>query len=810
MQDQARVVVIGGGVVGASILYHLTKHGWSDVVLLERSDLTSGSTWHAAGGMHTINGDPNVAKLQQYTIGLYKEIEELSGQDIGLHMTGGVMLAATQERFDWLKGVYAKGKYLGMDELEIITPDRAAELMPLLDPSQFVGALYDPIEGHCDPYGVTHAYAKAARKNSATVETQTKVESLSQAPDGTWHIDTNKGMIRAEHVVNAGGLWAREIGRMVGLELPVLAMEHMYLLTEDMPEVAAFNEKEGIEMLHAVDFDGELYLRQERGGMLMGTYEKACRPWSEHETPWSFGHELLEPDIDRIAPSLEVGFQHFPAFENAGIRKIINGPFTFAPDGNPLVGPIEGMTNYWSACAVMAGFSQGGGVGLALSNWIVNGDPGFDVWAMDVSRFGDYANMAFTNARVRENYSRRFSIRYPNEELQAARPLLTTPIYDLLQEKGALFGASFGLEVPLWFAPDGQRDEFSWRRSTDFEYVGAEARAVRASVGLTEISNFAKYSVEGPGAANWLDKMLACKLPAIGRMTLAPMLKEDGRVIGDFSLARLDEDSFFIVGSGLAESYHMRWFTQNLPEDGSLTINPEGLGLTGLSIAGPNARAVLQKLTRTDVSHENFGFMSIDAMDLGMVPALVGRVSYTGDLGYEIWVRPEYQRRLFTDILAAGAEFDITLFGSRALNALRLEKNFGSWGREFRPVYYPHETGLDSFCAFSKEADFIGKEAAVTARDNGAGTYRLRSFVIEASNADVIGDEPLFHNGEVAGFVTSGGFAHASDKSVAMGYVRAELADEPDGWSVELFAEMLDARMQKQPLFDSNSSRMRS
>ncbi|MGB1933591.1 MAG: FAD-dependent oxidoreductase, partial [Candidatus Puniceispirillaceae bacterium] len=490
MQDQARVVVIGGGVVGASVLYHLTKHGWSDVMLLERSDLTSGSTWHAAGGMHTINGDPNVAKLQQYTIGLYKEIEELSGQDIGLHMTGGVMLAATQERFDWLKGVYAKGKYLGMDELEIITPERAAELMPLLDPSQFVGALYDPIEGHCDPYGVTHAYAKAARKNGAVVETQTKVESLSQTPDGTWHIETNKGMIRAEHIVNAGGLWAREIGRMVGLELPVLAMEHMYLLTEDMPEVAEFNEKTGIEMLHAVDFDGEIYLRQERGGMLMGTYEKACRPWSEYETPWSFGHELLEPDIDRIAPSLEVGFQHFPAFEQAGIRKIINGPFTFAPDGNPLVGPIEGVTNYWSACAVMAGFSQGGGVGLALSNWIVNGDPGFDVWAMDVARFGDYANLAFTNARVRENYSRRFSIRYPNEELQAARPLLTTPIYDKQKAAGAQFGAAYGLEIPLWYAPKNTSDVFSWRRSTDFDHVGAEARAVRESVGLSDISGF--------------------------------------------------------------------------------------------------------------------------------------------------------------------------------------------------------------------------------------------------------------------------------------------------------------------------------
>ena len=810
MQDQARVVVIGGGVVGASVLYHLTKHGWTDVMLLERSDLTSGSTWHAAGGMHTINGDPNVAKLQQYTISLYKEIEELSGQDIGLHMTGGVMLAATQERFDWLKGVYAKGKYLGMDELEIITPERAAELMPLLDPSQFVGALYDPIEGHCDPYGVTHAYARAARKNGAVVETQTKVESLSQSPDGTWHITTNKGDIRAEHIVNAGGLWAREIGRMVGLELPVLAMEHMYLLTEDMPEVADFNEKEGIEMLHAVDFDGELYLRQERSGMLMGTYEKACRPWSEYETPWSFGHELLEPDIDRIAPSLEVGFRHFPAFENAGIRKIINGPFTFAPDGNPLVGPIEGMTNYWSACAVMAGFSQGGGVGLALSNWIVNGDPGFDVWAMDVSRFGDYANMAFTNARVRENYSRRFSIRYPNEELQAARPLLTTPIYDLLKDKGAQFGASFGLEVPLWYAPEGVADEFSWRRSTDFDHVGAEAKAVRASVGLTEISNFAKYSIEGPGAAQWLDGLLACKLPAIGRMTLAPMLKEDGRVIGDFSLARLDEDSFFIVGSGIAESYHMRWFITAFARRWLGGYLCRRAGADRPEYCRAECRAVLQKLTRKDVSHKEFGFMSIAAMDLGMVPALVGRVSYTGDLGYEIWVRPEYQRRLFEDILAAGDEFDIRLFGSRALNALRLEKNFGSWGREFRPVYYPHETGLDSFCAFDKTADFIGKAEADKARAENAGAYRLRSFVIEAKNADVIGDEPLFHKGEVAGFVTSGGFAHASGVSVAMGYVKAELADEEEGWHVELFAEMLEARMQKQPLFDSNASRMRS
>ena len=810
IKSTSQVVVIGGGVVGASVLYHLTKLGWRDVMLLERSDLTSGSTWHAAGGMHTINGDPNVAKLQQYTIELYKEIEDKSGQDIGLHMTGGIMLAATKERFDWLKGVYAKGKYLGMDELEIITPAEAAELMPLVNPDHFVGALYDPIEGHCDPYGVTHAYAKSAKLNGASVHTNTKVEELTQNSDGTWNIITNKGVIKAEHVVNAGGLWAREVGRMVGLELPVLAMEHMYLLTEDMPEVADFNEKSGKEMLHAVDFDGEIYLRQERGGMLMGTYEKACVPWSEKQTPWDFGHELLEPDIDRIAPSLEVGFQHFPAFENAGIRRIINGPFTFAPDGNPLVGPIKGMTNYWSACGVMAGFSQGGGVGLALANWIVNGDPGFDVWAMDVSRFGDYANLAYTNAKVRENYSRRFSIRYPNEELAAGRPLQTTPIYDLLLEKGAQFGAAYGVEVPLWFAPDGVKEEFSWRRSTDFAPVAKEVATVRESVGLGEISGFAKYTVSGAGAAEWLDKLLACKVPAIGRMTLAPMLKEDGRVIGDFSLARLEDDKFFIVGSGIAESYHMRWFLSHLPDDESVSVKSEQLGLTGLTIAGPNARAVLQAITDEDVSHDAFKFMAIKQMQLGMVPAIVGRVSYTGDLGYEIWVAPEYQRSLFTALMDAGADYDIGLFGGRALNALRLEKNYGSWGREFRPIYYPTECGLDKFVSFEKAADFIGKSAANEIHTSQGGAKRLRSFVVDANAADVIGDEPIYHNGQVVGWVTSGGFAHGSGVSMAQGYVDTALADEEDGWSIELLAEMLPARMQKQPLFDANFSRMRS
>ncbi|TIS55409.1 MAG: FAD-dependent oxidoreductase [Mesorhizobium sp.] len=807
MKSHAKVVVIGGGVVGCSVLFHLVRHGWTDVVLLERDELTSGSTWHAAGGMHTINGDPNVAKLQKYTISLYKEIEELSGQATGVHLTGGVLLAATDARLDWLRGVVAKGRYLGID-LEEISPNEAAELMPLLDPKQFVGAVRNKEDGHLDPSGVTHAYAKAARKLGAEVERFTKVEDIVRRADGLWRVITNKGEVVAEHVVNAGGLWAREVGRMVGLELPVLAMEHMYLITEDMPEVAAWNQKTGTEIIHAVDFDGELYLRQERGGMLMGTYEKANKPWSEFQTPWNFGHELLEPDIDRIAPSLEVGFRHFPAFQNTGIKQIINGPFTFAPDGNPLVGPVRGLPGFWVACGVMAGFSQGGGVGLALSNWMIEGDPGADIWAMDVSRYGDWATMAYTNAKVRENYSRRFSIRFPNEELPAGRPLKTTPVYDLLSAKGAQWGVAYGLEVPLWYAPEGVRDEFSWRRSSDFEHVANEVKTVREGVGLSEISSFAKYRVTGEGAAAWLDRLLACKLPKPGRMTLAPMLKGDGRLIGDFSLANLDNEGWFLAGSGIAEQYHMRWFEAHLPQDGSVRIEALAAKLTGLSIAGPQARDVLAKVTRSDVSNAAFPFMAIGKMDIGMAPCLVGRVSYTGDLGYEIWVAPECQRAAFQALIAAGEEFSIGLFGSRALNALRLEKNYGSWAREYRPIYGPLEAGLDRFVAYGKEADFIGKEAALAERKQG-GKLRLRAFVVDATDADVIGDEPIWYDGAVRGWVTSGGYAHHSKKSVAMGYVPKEIADEADGFQIELLGKRHAARIQPTPLFDANLERMR-
>ncbi|MDG4903078.1 MULTISPECIES: FAD-dependent oxidoreductase [unclassified Mesorhizobium] len=856
MKSHVKAVVIGGGVVGCSVLYHLAKAGWTDIMLIERSELTSGSSWHAAGGFHTLNGDPNVAKLQAYTVQLYKEIEELSGQSCSLHLTGGVMMADTPERMDFLRLAHAKGRYLGMDT-ELITPSEAKAMFPLMDEKNFVGAMWDPVEGHLDPSGTTHAYAKATRKLGAEIVLRNRVVELTQEADGTWNVVTEQGTVKAEHVVNCGGLWAREIGRMVGVELPVLAMEHMYLLTEPMPEVEEFNRSTGREMIGVLDFKGEIYTRQERNGILLGTYEKACKPWSPVNTPWDFGHELLPPDIDRIAPSLEIGFKHFPGIEKAGIKQIINGPFTFALDGNPLVGPVQGLTNFWCACAVMAGFSQGGGVGLALSNWMVHGDPGFDVWGMDVARFGEWATLRYTNAKVRENYSRRFSIRFPNEELPAARPAQTTPLYDTMLANNAVMGDSWGLETPLWFAPKGTepKDIVSFHRSNDFGPIGEEVRATRERVGVNEIANFAKYEVSGPGAEDFLNRLMTNRMPKTGRIVLTPMVNEFGRLIGDFTIAKTGEDRFMIWGSSAAQKYHMRWFEKHLPKDGSVRIHRFDQTLVGLSIAGPSSRDLLQKLVDVDVSTKAFRFMDFREMAVGGAPCMVNRITYTGDLGYEIWMAPAYQRLVYKAIKEAGEEFGLVDFGMRALLSMRLEKNFPTWFRELRPIYGPFEGSMDRFIKLEKN-DFIGREAAAREQAQGPKLRRV-SFIVDAADADVMGDEPIWAkvskdygtvekphgygaprfdetgkevrgseaaegasavrgivDGEwrVVGWVTSGGYAHYVQKSMAQGYVPAALAeDESAGlFEIEILGHRRPARINVEPPFDPSGEKMRT
>ena len=839
LPESAQVVVIGGGVVGASVLYHLTKAGWNDVVLLERRELTAGSTWHAAGGMHTINGDPNVAALQRYTVQLYEDLERESDVSCGLHLTGEVMLADDEDRMDWLRMAHARGRYLGM-QTELISVAEAAEKIPFLVEEHFVGALWDPVGGHVDPSGVTNAYATAARMAGAQVHRNTWAHDVVQRPDGLWDVVTERGTVTCEHFVNCGGLWAREVGRMCGIELPILAMEHMYLLTEELPEIQPWLDATGGHGIGAIDFGGEIYTRAEAGGLLLGTYEQACRPWSVRETPWDFGAQLLTPDLERIAPSLAVGFEHFPIYADAGIRQVINGPFTFASDGNPLIGPIRGQPGHWVACGVMAGLSQGGGVGLAMANWMTSGDPGFDVWGMDVARYGDWTTPSYTRAKVMENYSRRFSISFPNEELPAGRPLHTSSIHDRLTDANAVWGSSYGLEQALWYQRQGADplEDVTFHRSNAFEVVAEEVHAVRTGVGLIETTGFAKHEFTGTGARTLLNRVLANRIPAPGRMALAPMLDEHGHLIGDFTVATLADptdgtETFLVFGSGAAEGYHERWFrariTSHLKTDGApVTYRPLGHELAGLSLAGPAARDVLAAVAGSsaagaDVSGDAFAFRDIRRMDLDMVPAIVGRITFTGDLGYECWVPASLQQRLFDLLMEAGESHGIHLFGLRALDSMRFDKGFGAWASEFRPIYTPGEAGLDSFVALrtvdGADRDFVGRDAVAAARTTGP-TRRLCLFTLDDggiptgrnAGTDVLGDEPIWHGGDVVGWATSGGYAHWSHASCAMGYVPAGVADPTtpaDSFEIEVLGVRRPATRRDEPLFDPSGSRMR-
>ncbi|TNF59067.1 MAG: FAD-dependent oxidoreductase [Rhodobacteraceae bacterium] len=804
MKTTTRVVVIGGGVVGCSVLYHLTKLGWSDVMLLERRELTSGSTWHAAGGFHTLNGDTNMAALQGYTIRLYKELEAITGMSCGLHHVGGITLADNRDRFDMLVAERAKHRFMGL-ETEIVGPEEIAKIAPITNLDGIIGALYDPLDGHLDPSGTTHAYARAARMGGATIEINCMVHETNQRPDGTWDVVTDKGTIHAEHVVNAGGLWAREVGAMAGVYFPLHPMEHQYIVTDTIPEIEAIIDAGG-EHPHVMDPAGESYLRQEGRGLCIGFYEQRCRPWAVDGTRWDFGHELLPDDFDKITESIEFAYRRFPVLGRAGVKSVIHGPFTFAPDGNPLVGPVPGLRNYWSACGVMAGFSQGGGVGLMLAQWMVEGEPERDVSAMDVARFGDWISPGYTLPKVIENYQKRFSVSYPNEELPAARPNRTTPMYDIFSDMGAVWGAQYGLEVVNYYA-QGDEPAYetpSFRRSDAFAATGREVRGVREGVGINEIHNFGKYEVTGPGARAWLDRIMAGRVPAQGRLSLTPMLSPGGKLIGDFTISCLGPDRFRLTASYGAQNYHMRWFRQH--EEPGVSVRNISDSVNGFQIAGPKAREVLRACTRADV--DAVKFLDVTPMTVGMTDCIVQRVSYTGDLGYEIYCDAMAQRQLWWTLWKAGEAHGMVPFGMRAMMSLRLDRFFGSWLSEFSPDYTAAETGLDRFISWKKNADFIGRKAAEAERANPPAR-RLCAFVVDADDADVQGYEPIWLDGKVVGFCTSGGYSHWAGKSVAQGFLPRERIADGLEVEIEILGQMRPARVVTDVLFDADGARLR-
>lgn len=803
MKSHAQAVIIGGGVVGCSVLYHLTKLGWKDVVLVERAELTSGSTWHAAGGFHTLNSDPNIAQLQGYTIGLYKELEEITGQSCGLHHVGGVTLACDQDRMDFLTTERAKHRYMGLDT-HLVTPKEIAELCPVINIDGVIGGLFDPLDGHLDPSGTTQAYAKAARQGGAEIILRNRVVELVRKPDDSWDVVTEQGTINCEYVVNAAGLWAREVGAMAGVYHPLHPMEHQYLVTDDIAEVY---ERDS-ELPHIMDPAGETYFRQEGRGLVIGIYEQDCEPWAVDGTSWDFGTELLPDNLERIEVALAEAYHRYPCLGTAGIKRVINGPFTFAPDGNPLVGPMPGLPGYWSACAVMAGFSQGGGVGRSVAEWMVEGEPSSDVFAMDVARFGDYTTKEYTRPKVMENYQRRFAITYPNEELPAARPLHTTPAYDIWKAQNAVFGTAYGMEAVNYFAPAGEEpyEIPSFRRSNAFATVGEECRVVRTAVGLNEIHNFSKFLVSGPGAEDWLNRILANRMPKPGRIVLSPMLNPNGKLVGDLTVSHIAESRFQIVGSYAAQAYHMRWFLSHLPPSGVEIENISDARI-GFQIAGPRARDLLGRITNHDLSSASFPFLGVREIAVGELRAIVNRISYTGDLGYEIYVDRDDQVALYHLLKEAGQEYGLRPFGMRAMMSLRLEKSFGSWFREYKPDYTPAETGLDRFVNFNK-GDFIGRDAALAEKDNPPARC-LVTMVVEAGDADVWADEPIWIDGSVKGFCTSGGYSHYAEKSIALALVPREAAKPGLEVEIEILGDMRHARLIEKPLFDADGARMR-
>jgi dimethylglycine dehydrogenase len=804
MKNQYRAVVVGGGVVGASVLYHLAKFGWSDVALIERAELTAGSTWHAAAGFHALNADPNVAALQDYTIRLYPEIERESGQSVGLHMTGGINIASTPERWEWLQSAWAVFQTMGIEGSRLVTPEEIRALNPLIDIEGVQGGMHDLNEGHLDPYGTTHAYAGAARKRGAEIILRNRVLELNRRRDGHWDVVTEMGTIVAEHVVNAGGLWAKQVGLMVGVDLPVTPMEHHYLVTDDIPEIAELSK----ELPVMVDLEGFTYARQERNGLLLGVYELNPKHWNMDGAPWDYGIELIPEDVDRITEELAIGFRRWPCLANAGIRKWVNGAFTFTPDGNPLVGPVRGVPNYWVACGVIAGFSQGGGVGKALAEWMIHGEPEQDVFGMDVARFGRFAsNREYLKQTTRQFYARRFVMTYPNEQLPAGRPLKTPNSYADMTATGCRWGSLWGLEVPLYFAPEPDFIETpSLRRSNAFDIVAKECEAVRNAAGLLDISAYARYEITGPKAKEWLDRLLACALPEEGRAKLAPMLDHEGRLKGDLTVFNWGDGTWWLMGSYYLREWHQRWFSDHL-EDG-VTVRDLSDAVAGFALTGPNARRILQRLTHRDVSAAAIKLLGCTELDVGLVRAKVARLSLSGELGFEINCAASEHATLRKALLAAGADLGLREIGFQAMMSLRLEKSFGIWNAEFTQRFTPRMTGLDRWVAYGK-GDFVGRSAALRERDGPSPQRVIAMLQVDADDADASGFEPIWSGEKRVGYVTSGGYGHTLKKSYVLALLDAELNGPGTELEVHIVGKRRGARVIDPSPYDPTGSRIR-
>ena len=806
MRTHAQAVVIGGGVIGCSILYHLTKLGWTDVVLLERDELTSGSTWHAAANLHGLHDNTNISRMQHYTMTLYKEIEEETGQGCGVFQPGSLYLAQTEAREHQLRLQEAKGRLYGIPFHEL-SRDEAERLHPLVDFDGIRCIMYEPNGGNVDPSGVTAAYAAGARARGAEIHRFTPVTATLPQPDGTWIVETTKGNIHTQWVVNAAGLWGREVAAMAGFELPLQPTEHQYFVTETIPEIDALDRR----LPSVADRDGEYYLRQEGKGLLIGAYEKDMRFWAEEGTPADFGHELFADDLERIEENMLRAIDRVPVVGEAGIKRVINGPMIWSPDSAALFGPVPELRNYFCCNGLIPGFSQSGGLGLMSAEWIIEGEPRLDMFPWDMARFGHWADKRFTKARVADQYANRFKIHFPYEERSAGRPARTRPVYETQKAMGAVFGLNYGWEHPLWFAgsPEKAVESYGFTRQDWWEPVSEECRMLRERAAILDISNFAKYRITGPGAEDWLNALLANRMPkAVGRSCLAPLIGKRGGLAGDFTVTRLGEEEFLMVGSGMAERYHQRFF-KAVPLSEGTTFESLTEAMCGFNVAGPRSREMLQRLTNADLSTPAFPFMRSQRIEVAGVPCIAIRVSFTGDLGWELHCTTADQPRLYEALLGAGKDVGAGPIGSRALMSLRLEKGYGSWGREYSPEYWPQECGLERLVKMDK-GEFLNRGAYEAVMEN-APRELMVMLEIDAADADASGSEPIFlPDGTPVGHVSSGAYGYSVGKSLALAFVKAAHAAPGTELDVAVLGRPHRARVLDGAPFDPKGEKLRA
>lgn len=805
MKTHARVVVVGGGINGCSVLYHLAKRGWTDIALIEKNELTSGSTWMAAGNVVQWAGNRANSRLHRYSIKLYKELEAETGQSTGWHTTGSLRLAATPERFDEYRHILSKDRALGL-ECRLVSPGEAKKLFPFMHTEGLVGAMHHIGDGHCDPAATTQSLARGAKQRGAEIYRFNRVTGLSRTRGGEWLVHTEMGDIACEVVVDAAGLWADRVAAMPGIYLPIIPMEHHHILFEDLKEISDLRG----ELISLRDPDVPFYLRKEINTLLVGVYEADCRAWKPHAVPWDYAQADLPPDLERIQEYVLAVTTRVPILREAGVKHIQNGPITYTPDSQQLLGPVYGLPNFYCLAGCNFGITQAGGVGKYLAEWIIDGEPGIDLSSLDPRRFGTWTHKAYTLAKVREAYRLQYQLTRPDTEREAGRPLKTVPILEMQKNRGAVFGSRYGWERANWFAPAGEdpSDRYSFRRDNNyFAHVKNECLGVRDRVAVYELSAFGKFAISGPGAAAFLDHLTSARLPRVGRTAYNLMLGPGGTIAEDLTLTRLAEDRFYAVVAAAAELKTLQHLEHHLPPKNGVIIENVTNRLGVLAVIGPRSRDLLARLTETDLGNERFPYLAWKNIHIGAAPVRAIRLNFAGELGWELHHEFIYQRALYRNLLEAGRAFGLVDCGMRALlNSLRLEKGY-LLGADFAEET-PLQAGLETFVNFAK-GDFIGREALLRQKERGIDR-KLVLLAVDAGDADAYGDECIWQKDRVVGRVTSGGFGHRTGKSLALGYVPPDLAVQGTRVEVEILEERRPAVVVKKPCYDPENARLLS